>query len=207
MIGVNPISDIVYEKDSVPYGEPYGSWTVKWWQWLLAIPLPVNPVTDWTGEHFQTTQTNPNVVFLVGKLADMQPEIPMRSCTISSQKSILVPVINCECNRLEDPSLQTERSIVERAASDEDTIIYKSCLLDGLPIPPQRVKSVPVLFELFLAEDNIFNVKEGGRTLASADGFWVFLKPLSKGKHTISFQGSCEKGKLNTGAIYHLEVL
>jgi len=51
-----------------------------------------------------------------------------------------------------------------------------------------------------------FNVRVGS-VYASADGYWVFLKPLPIGKRNISFQGSCEYGKQNSGVNFPLEVL
>jgi hypothetical protein len=81
----------------------------------------------------------------------------------------------------------------------------KECYVDGKSIPAQRVASDPTIFELKMVKHNLFN-DDGGRTRASADGYWVFLRPPPKGEHTISFRGSCENGRLNSGAIYLLQV-
>jgi hypothetical protein len=196
-----------FSADSAPYGKTYGNWTVEWWRWALAIPKSSNPVADKTGEYAHVDQQNDDVLFLAGKIVDEDLWLPNRFCTTSSEKSILFPVINCESNQLEDPELRTHQDIIERVKKDEDTIIKKDCYVDDKRIPAQRIKSDPTVFELSMAEDNLFNVKGAVSTYASADGYWVFLKPLPKGKHIISFQGSCEYGRLYSGAIYHLEVL
>ena len=104
-------------------------------------------------------------------------------------------MINCEVNPLEYPELKTHQDLIERVKRDEDSIIKKECSVNGKRIPAQRVKSDPLVFELRINEDNAFNVKGGGTTYASSDGYWVFLKPLPVGKHIISFQGSCEYRK------------
>lgn len=143
---------------------------------------------------------------MVGKLADEDMDLPNRSCRISTGRSILFPVINCEANQLECPELGTYQALVERVRSDQDTIVKRDCFVNGKRIPPQRVISDPSIFELKIDKDNVFNIKGGESTYAAADGYWVFLKPLPVGQHVISFHGSCEYGKLNSGAIYHVEV-
>lgn len=114
-------------------------------------------------------------------------------------------MINCESNQLEHPELRTQAEIVQRVEHDENTITKKICFVDNESIPPQRIKSDPLVFPLELVEENIYFGK-GGYTSASADGFWVFLKPLPRGQHVISFNGACENGRLNSGAIYHIVV-
>ena len=195
-----------FTKDSLPYDDTYGAWTVRWWQWFLSTPRSINPVVDRSGECAYINQPSSEVYFLVGKLADENRNLPNRFCRIPTGRSILFPVINCEANQLECPELRTCQDIVERVDRDEDTIIMKDCFVNGESIPPQRVKSDPLIFELNIAKDNVFDAKGGESTYASADGYWVFLRPLPVGKHVITFQGSCEYGKLNAGAIYHLTV-
>jgi hypothetical protein len=100
---------------------------------------------------------------------------------------------------------ESVKILMSMTRKDEDSIVKKECYVDGKLIPAQRIESDPIIFELKMVEHNLFN-EEGGSTRASADGYWVFLKPLPKGEHTVSFQGSCEKGRLNSGAVYHLQV-
>lgn len=203
---MNNVAVSFYNAESVPYGETYGHWTVKWWQWALSIPKSINPLVDRTGEYSHINQPSKDVWFLAGNLADESMNLPNRFSRIPSGRSILIPVINCEANPLEYPELKTERDIIERVKSDEDTIVRRECSVNGKGISAQRIKSDPLIFELRINEDNPINVT-GGTVHASADGFWVFLRPLSIGEHTISFRGSCEFGKLNSGANYRLEIL
>jgi hypothetical protein len=189
-----------------PYGKTYGAWTVEWWQWILGIPKRINPVIDISGDYTTMNQKNQDVLFLAGKLAEKEEDIPDRSCNVSDQKSILIPVINCESNPLENPELKTEYDISQRAKRDEDTIVQKQCYVNGKYVEPQRVISDPEVFDVRMVEDNLFDVSGGGTTRASADGYWVFLRPLPKGEHIISFQGSCESGRLHSGAVYKVNV-
>jgi hypothetical protein len=201
------IDDIqFFTADSMPYGETYGQWTVKWWRWFLSTPKSINPVLDPTGEYAYVNQPSVHVWFLGGKVVEEERNLPNRFCRIPNDKSILFPVINCEANPLEYPELRTHKDLIERVKTDEDTIDKKECFVNGNRIPVQRVKSDPAVFELSINEDNGANIKGGGNTYASADGYWVFLKPLPLGEYTLSFSGSCEYGKLNSGANYHLQI-
>jgi hypothetical protein len=195
-----------FTTSDLPYGKTYGNWTVEWWRWILGIPKRVNPVVDLSGEYTTMNQQNRDVFFLAGKLAEEDGILPERSCIVSTQKSILVPVINCEANLLENPELETDEGIVKHVKSDEDTIVRAKCYLDCKEIPTQRISSDPLIFEVKMVDNNLFDVGGGGTTHASADGYWVFLKPLPRGNHTISFQGSCEMGRLHSGATYKLNV-
>ena len=47
----------------------------------------------------------------------------------------------------------------------------------------------------------------GGRTRAGSDGYWVFLKPLPRGKYNIQFEGSYEYGRLSSGAHYEISII
>ena len=189
-----------------PYGLSYGQWTVKWWNWFLSTPKSRNPVVDESGEFAAENQPTSDVWFLGGKLGNEDRNLPSRFCSIHVGRSILFPVINCEANPLEYPQLKTEQELIDHVTADENTIVEKVCLLNGKPIPVQRVQSDPAIFEVIFDEDNIYNVKGGESTIAYGDGYWVFLKPLPAGDHVLSFRGSCENGRLNSGANYKLKV-
>jgi hypothetical protein len=207
MIEGGSVEEIQYHNaDARLYELTYGQWTVMWWQWFLSTPKAVNPVLDESGKFGSVNQPRKDVWFLAGKVANEEKNIPNRFCSIPSGRSILFPVINCEANPLEFPELSTEQDLIDHVKRDENTIVTKECSVNGRRIDVQRVKSDPALFEVRINEDNVYDVKGGGITLASGDGYWVFLKPLSPGDHFISFRGSCEKGKLNSGANYHLRV-
>jgi hypothetical protein len=197
---------LFYTSASRPYGLTYGQWTVEWWRWFLSTPAFMNPVLDWSGKLASVNQPRENVWFLAGKVGNENKNIPKRYCSIPSSHSILFPIINCEANFLESPEMTTERDLIEHVSADENTIVLKECLVDNNPVITERVRSDPEIFEVQLNEDNAYSVKGGGNTVAAADGYWVFLKPLKVGRHFIYFRGSCENGILRSGAQYVLEV-
>src|SRR5438094_55938 len=124
-----------FTADSTPYGDTYGHWTVKWWQWFLLTPKSINPAVDRTGKYAYVNQPSTHVWFLAGKVVDEDRNLPNRLCRIPTDRSILFPVINCEANPLEYPELRTAQDLIERVKRDEDTIIKKECSVNGKMIP------------------------------------------------------------------------
>jgi hypothetical protein len=194
-----------FTSDSYPYGLSYGEWTVKWWQWILSTPKSCNPLIDQSGENAAINQPTEHVWFLAGKLGSEDKNFPFRNCSIPAGRSILFPVINCEANPIEYPELKTKEAIIDHVVKDENTIVEKTCSLNDMPLEVQRVKSDPEIFEVTLNDDNVYNV-DGGKTSASADGYYCFLKPLDPGEYKLSFRGSCENGILCSGANYRLKI-
>jgi len=81
----------VFPLDESPYGNTYGEWSARWWQWLTAIPagkIPnLNPNFDTTGANCAVGQVGP-VWFLAGTFSSAPPKIT-RSCTIPHGKALL----------------------------------------------------------------------------------------------------------------------
>ena len=199
-----------FTPDSKPYGLTYGQWTVKWWNWALSIPKENNPVVDDTGKYANVLQNDPNVFFLAGTFGG--PTVK-RQCTVPAGKAILFPVINYEVNSIEYPHLKTELEMIREVIRDEDDIINLEGVIDAKWIPAYRIRSDPPVFPLTMSLDVIEAKKEileGMKTItckAASDGYWIFLKPLSKGKHEIFFAGSCSSGERTVNAIYNLSII
>ncbi len=194
-----------YTADSKPLGRTFGNWTVKWWTWVYSLQRPENPIADETGELCNSGQSG-KVWFLGGKPADKSLHLPVRTCTIPSDVSLLFPVINCEANLIEFPELTLD-GLKNNVLEHMELIRHKECSVNGSLVPIQRVKSDPALFDLRVSEDNVFGLNGSGNTIASADGYWVFLEPLEKGNCVIKFSGSCSGGIRKSGAEYHIDVV
>lgn len=194
-----------YQLNDKPYGLTYGQWTVKWWQWIWSIPDSNSPLKDIDGKNATINQPEKDVFFLCGTWAtEKMINIPNRSVSIPSNRSILFPIINCEANPIEYPNLKTDEDIINHVVNDEDTIVLKNVFVENKPIPIQRVRSDPLIFPLKLPDkSNFTNFID---TKASADGYWLFLKPLKVGKYKINLAGACELGRLNTAANYEVNI-
>jgi len=197
----------LYTNMEKPYGRTYGQWTVEWWRWALSIPLRGNPFTDKNGEHWNNSQPPADVWFLVENIGGKGKTYPHRNIKLESGRSLLFPVLNCEANALEYPDLKTHEDILRHVVDDVNTVVKRQVIINGSRLNPIRIPSDPRIFRVTISEDNAFGIKNHGSTDAAADGYWVFLKPLPPGFYNISLEGSCEFGRLNSGAVYEIEVI
>lgn len=181
-------------------GITYGAWTVEWWRWAMSFPSSISPVNDETGIYANAGQPR-DAFFLAGKFGSENNKFPRRRCIIPHGKSILFPTLNCQANLLEDLDLKTPDAIREHVAKDIDTIVKNDCYVNEIRIPSVRVPSDPRVFKMKLMKEHEGDMQMMS-TLAAADGYWVFLKPLPVGEYEIKFRGSCEQGRLSSGADY-----
>jgi hypothetical protein len=195
-----------YSADSKHAGLTFGQWTVKWWQWALSIPASQNPVVDETGEKASEGQPG-DAWFLAGILADenVSKEFPSRKCLIPSGVPILIPVLNCEADLQYYPDLKNDQDLLAHVQKQAESIEKREFYINDELIPPQRVHSDPQVFEVNVHPD-FDKFHNGGYTRAAADGYWVFLKALPVGEYTLRFSGSCENGRLNSGAEYRIKI-
>ena len=193
-----------YPLGAAPYGITYGAWTVEWWRWAMSFPKAINPVNDKTGIYANARQPR-DVFFLAGKFGSEDNKFPNRRCVIPHGKSILFPTLNCQANLHQDPDLGTPDAIREHVTKDIDTIVKNDCYVNEIRIPSIRVPSDPSVFKIRLLEE-FEDRMQMKSTLAAADGYWVFLKPLPLREYKIKFRGSCEQGRLSSGADYVITI-
>ena len=152
----------VYSIDSKPFGNTYSDWTARWWQWLVSIPTPSNPVNDTTGKNCMVGQDGP-VWFLAGPTAGYEAfggqHSVERSCTIPSEKAVLFPVINSQCNFPQDHPKEggfySKDPLYELVSCANDGLMRLSSLqasIDGLKLQQ---------LEKYRAAPSPFNTKIG----------------------------------------------
>lgn len=196
----------VYPPDSLVLSRTYGEWSASWWQYMLAIPAPQNPTTDTSGQFCQTKPSGA-VSFLAGK-GDGQAVT--RTCTVSSAKPIFFPIINVECSTLEAaPFNCTDEQSCRACAGDFADAIGKQTLkatIDGQDVRALstfRVQSPK--FDFQVPGNNILGVA-AGKGFSVSDGYWLMLKPLPAGTHTIHFEGAFPAFQFSQNVTYYLTV-
>ena len=179
------INPNVYSIDNKPYGFTYAEWTAKWWQWSLSIPKDINPAGDTTGKNCAQNQ-NGSVWFLAGTFGG-QAE---RSCTIPTGKAILFAPINAECSYAEYTNLKSEAELRTCAKTLQDQTTQIDVTIDGIKIQDmEKYRIQSPLFSVTFPNGNVYGIP-AGTTQAVSDGNWVFLHPLSPGKHEIRSKGA-----------------
>jgi hypothetical protein len=198
-----------YNKDSSHAGLTYGQWTVEWWKWALSNPSIRNPVVDQTGKYSAENQPE-HAWFLAGIFhvaeENEKKKFPLRQCTMPSDIPILIPILNCAADPMHYPHLEKDEDIIDYVSNQAEMVDKIECYVNGESIHIERVSSEPKIFDLYVHPDfDKFHI--GGNTHASADGYWVFLKPLVKGKYKIKFSGSYENDRFASGATYDIDII
>jgi hypothetical protein len=173
----------VYSKDSTPFGVPYKEWIERWWQWNVAIPTSQHPRDNYTAEKCTANQNGP-----VWYIPDILTGKEERTCTIPEGKAIMVPLLTGECDT-SDPASQSDADLRQcSTAGDEYGAI--SATLDGQKIENlDSYRTATDFFNITAVKGNIFD-SPAGTYRAIADGFFVFLKPLSLGNHELQVKTS-----------------
>jgi hypothetical protein len=147
---------------------------------------------DTTGDKASIQQSNQYVWFLTSTTG-FRAE---RTVRIPSGKAILFPVINVTISNAEEPTLNTDTDMISFVKGHMDDIVEKRANIDGEDLfisEKFRIRSPP--FDFYFPPLNIFGAKEGP-TRGVGDGYWIFMKPLQPGTHTIRTYGSCMSGKI-----------
>jgi pterin-4a-carbinolamine dehydratase len=184
-LAIKSNNDLLFSPNFIPYGSKYESWVTKWSQWSYSMSINSHPAFDYTGKLCSQNQTE-HVWFLVGTFG--YPVI--RECTIPAGTAILFPILNTICTYAEYPNLKTEEQLRECASDIQNHTADLNFIIDGkklIDIETYRLQSS--LFNLTLPIDNVLNV-DPQFTKAVSDGYWIFLKPLTIGKHEIRFYGN-----------------
>ena len=196
-----PSAEVCKEYEKVG-GKTWAEWSVIWWQLVLAQPKEKNPLYDSTGK-FSTVGQNGNVWFLYDTIEGKA----RRQCTIPAGKHLFFPVINIFMTSEEDEINTVRYSLVE-AVNNAGIRMVK---LDGQLIAVKqdyRLSTPPFRFKLPDNSANTLFPDLDSNHLGMAEGYWLMLKPLSPGKHTLQITGKLEmdERKIETHVDYELTV-
>ncbi len=153
-------------------GIALSEWTARWWRWADAQEIP--PYLDPDGQLCHLGQSGP-VWFLAGTDGQFQAQ---RECEVPEGKHVLLPVINMISYGIDGD--ESCRYLQQGAAMNNDHLVSAVVLLDGKPLADVRKRRV--------SSDGCFRMDPGDKTsmLAAADGYWILLDPLPRGRHTLS---------------------
>ena len=177
-------------------GNTYGDWSGAWWRRMLAIPADSNPITDPTGANCGRGEAAA-IFFLAGAFTT---DPVARTCTVPATKPLFFPVVTVECSNVE-PEPFFGRTPKQRAACakgfvDGVGLGTLRVTLDGVDVPNlRRFRAASPDFAFTMpAEDNILGLPGVTSGRASADGYYVLLKPPAPGHHVMHFEGAFLSG-------------
>jgi hypothetical protein len=188
---------LVYPTTAKPFGKTYSQWSAEWWKWALALPVNGHPFVD---PGFDCNSANNgqsgSVWFLalaqcpVDEQFQCQPAPVERSCTIPADTALFLGVVNAECSNLEGLGMtEAEQRDCANFLANHIVPDSLSCTLDGQAIPNLRTyRFVSSQFTFEAPTPWIFG-NEGGDGTAVSDGYFLMIKPLSTGAHTLSCEG------------------
>jgi hypothetical protein len=171
--------------------------SVKWWQWLFSIPPDDNPILN--DNPCNVKQSGP-FFYLVGTFGGSAE----RTCSIPEGKAIFFPVINVVATLDEnDPAFDTIAEVKKAVKDYIDQATGLKATVDGTDINLDNLRVQSQQFKFRVGEDNILGAP-AGTYVAVSDGYWIALKPLSVGEHTIQFSGNV--GDFSVDVTYHIIV-
>jgi hypothetical protein len=198
------------------FAEPEGfkHLSAQWWEWVLSIPTSVNPLLDVTGEDCMVGQSG-STWFLAGIFGDSQQVT--RTCTVPADRELFLPVVNSVnfnspnvCGS--GPENISVKDLRAYSAGSIDGAANVSAELDGLEIKNVH-RVVSEVFSVALPEENLFvapcagDAPAGVYSPAVDDGYYVNLKPLATGNHTLHFHAELPAQGFTLDVTYNLIVV
>jgi hypothetical protein len=199
-----------FSKDESPFGTPYDLWVARWWNWNAKIPLD-NETGKLGGlkDNGCLINNNQSVVMLVDTAAGGKMN---QVCKISANQGILIPIWTGECDRsskgyenatfekLSDCARGFDLGKVSGEVKVDNKVVAR---LDAVDLKANAMENVTEIntrqFNMTYPEDSHLTFTKAGTFPTTAHGWFVFLKPLPLGQHTIYYKNSVEPTTL-TGA-------
>jgi hypothetical protein len=169
--------------------------TAQWWQWAMSFPEENSPVADRTGTKCALGQSG-DIWFLAGGFGSSKIR---RTCHLPKGKTLFFPLVNMVYWRhQEDTGFSCEQA-KRLAALNNDTALDLFAEIDGIPIANLKQHRV--------ASNKCFDVfarapKSEGLYMAypsATDGYWLQVRPLSPGRHTLKFGGKYNRTSSDYG--------
>ena len=213
-----------YSKGESPFGISYGDWVAKYWNWDLSIP-PDTKTNNLLGlnENGCLVHRENSMVMLADTAAG---GIWNQKCTISHNAGILIPIWTGECDQgQKGTENHSYKELSDCARSYDLGKVKGQVKVDGIPVATldaldYKTNIMNNVIEVYTKQFNAtipinshFTAEQYGTLPAAAHGWFVFLKPLPPGNHTVYYQNSVEPttlsgaGNVNSAQFtYHFKV-
>jgi len=212
--GPNP-NPALFPAQSHPYGFDMETWAMNWWRWELSIPAAQNPLLA-ADSDCSVHQAGP--VFNVPPVAVGSKNL-VRSCTVEHGKALAISlstVLNdYPCP---DPTFQPAPGqslfdfLLAGAVAGNADVAEIDVTLDGEPLKDVLGYHFASHELMFFKGDtslqsSIDSCITGGFQPAAVDAFFILVKPLRPGHHTIVRRVVTTRGTVTGPTTTELEVL
>jgi hypothetical protein len=184
-------NSLVFAPGAHPYGNSYGEWVAAFWQYALGRPLEGHPFVDSPEYDFAAGQSG-RVWFWSApdSAADGSPLV--REVSIPKGTALFLTIRDVEVSSLEEPPFFGANEAEQREGADffADRIVDLSVSIDGVPVENvEDYRFSSPQFGFTAPTPWIFGAT-GGAGTAVGDGYYMMIKPLPVGTHTIEYAGT-----------------
>lgn len=194
--------EIVFSVTEMPYNHTFAYWVDKWFSWFLSLPNDAgnekftHPRDNYSPEKCSWNQDVDGPVWMLadGRATKDLSELQIRECTVPSGKALLVQIVGSNCSAEEGLKNDNELLNCANWVLDEaefSATVDGKVVMDTKKNPDDREKffARPFLTNITYAKSNYYNATEGTYRGMEA-GYFLFVKPLPIGNHTIQFDES-----------------
>jgi hypothetical protein len=195
----------LFSKDDRPFGVSYDDWIAKYWNWDFSLSTDqFTPKPDGC-----LINKSDSMVMLMNTVVEGSPN---QVCKISSNQGIMIPMWIAWCSTSNKGHEHDSDEQLTKCAREVFNLgnIRSDVLVDGIPVAKLdvRMSLIPGSGKLdYKVNSPLTNVTEfyskgfsitippdthqayqvPGNWRSDAHGWWVFLKPLPPGEHTIFY--------------------
>ncbi|UXH78876.1 hypothetical protein [Roseateles amylovorans] len=178
----SPSDDPLVPHDEQIGGQSQALWSRDWWQWAGSFSQAASPIADRSGVLCASGQSG-EVWFLAGTYGTQRT---IRSCHVPRGKYLFFPLINYMVTAA--PGMTTTCLSVQRTAlritDDVSDLVLEvdGRRFDQLALHRQHTSECFDLGARAKPKVRMFPT--------AANGYYVMLRPLSPGRHTLNFGGA-----------------
>ena len=193
----------LFSKDEKPFGISYDDWVAKFWNWWIGTSIDqASPKPD------GCLMNKSDSMVMLMETADTSSA--QQKCVISSTQGIMIPLWIGWCSTGDEGHERDSDEQLTKCAREVANLgnIRSDVNVDGIPVAKLDVRMSLISGKLDYKINSLNNVTElyqnKGFTLtiptnthkadvkpgtfhSGAHGWWVFLRPLSTGKHIIYY--------------------
>lgn len=164
------------------FGKSYGDWVAEYWKWWISIPENQSSINHPNKVTCLMHDTGA-VIFLLSPTGNFHEQ----TCTIPSGKALLFTPYTMECDTgLAEYKNASTDALLACARDSDGGIFLWSGQVDNTKLDKSNMTySETREFDIQIPRDNQYEA-DAGTFKAMALGWFIFLKPLPIGVHTIS---------------------